>query len=115
MKKSSKIILVSLMIGVMSIAGTANAATNATKKKLPPEPKYQTQLDENHRPPMPDKKFDKHAPRSGDKRPPMPPKHDKDFDKHPPRSGDKRPPIPPKHGHESSSVKVILNLIKHIS
>ena len=104
MKKSSKIILVSLMIGVMSIAGTANAADN-TKKKLPPRPEYENKFEENHRPP-------KHAPRSDDRRPP---KHDKDFGKHPPRSGDKRPPMPPKHGHESSSVKVILNLIKHIS
>ena len=92
MKKSSKIILVSLMIGVMSIAGTASAADNS-KKKIPPKPEYENKFEENHRPPMPDKKFDKHAPRSGDKRPPM----------------------PPKHGRESSSVKVILNLIKHIS
>ncbi|MBQ8692351.1 MAG: hypothetical protein IJ520_04310 [Synergistaceae bacterium] len=111
MKKSSKIILVSLMIGVMSIAGTASAADNS-KKKIPPKPEYENKFEEQHRPPMPDKKFDKHAPRSGDKRPP---KHDKDFGKHPPRSGDKRPPMPPKHGRESSSVKVILNLIKHIS
>lgn len=91
MKRANKIILTSLIIGTMSIAGTAMA--EATPKN--PRPRFIAENNQNFnkRPQPPQGNNEKFRPRSYDRRTPPP---DKKFNERRPDSGDRRMPPPPK-------------------